>query len=264
MSEGFEPSNPFLDCPLRRRVHSATLPTRHMAAYSVYTMVRQVYLCQSDRPRASRPRGVARKTAREQGTDCRRHLCARPQYPSQMAKAICSASQASCPARPRQVHAEAGQGRFGGERCSLLRDACGGSVWVSIGVAVWAAEPGRNLSPRRLGETVARRCSHGGLHDFARCASSRSGGYAGPSAWISIVGRGCPWDLALGKTMEGVRIYASAIRIVLLAGSQDGTTASGMSNGKLVNEGTDPLLGSSKILQSRGRKCISTILSFIR
>ena len=74
-------------------------------------------------------------------------------------------------------------------------------------------EPGRNFSPRRLGEAVARRPNHAGLHDFARRASSRPGVYAGPSARIPTADEGRRWDLGLGKTMEGMRIHASAIRI---------------------------------------------------
>jgi hypothetical protein len=42
--------------------------------------------------------------------------------------------------------------------------------------------------------------------------------YAGPSAGIPAADEGRLWDLGLGKTMEGVRIHASKIRIGIRIG----------------------------------------------
>ena len=73
------------------------------------------------------------------------------------------------PARSREMHAKAGQGCLTQERRTLRRDACGGSV---------SARP-PDVSTRRVGEAVAGRRSDGGLHDYARRASSRPGVHGG-------------------------------------------------------------------------------------
>src|ERR1700723_476819 len=120
-----------------------------------------------------------------------------------MAKAVCPALKAPRFAGARSLHPEAGPRCFGRKRGALFGDDCARLLRT--------AEPGRNFSPRWLGKTVAFGSKHGGVHGFARCASSRPGMHAGPSAWIPAADEVHLRDLGLEETMEGVWIHPSAI-----------------------------------------------------
>src|SRR5580698_403883 len=71
---------------------------------------------------------------------------------------------------------------------------------------------GEALSSRWMGAGVAGGRGHGGLYVDARCASSRAGDAAGAPTGVSAGRQGGAGAVAMGTTLEGMRVQEAALR----------------------------------------------------